>query len=165
MGKDCTAFKATLGLFLHPSRNMGTMHKIFGLFFFALVSLACSDDDNGTGEDCRVVLCTEDFRTVTVKVRDGSGVVVPLDRFEVVNSATGEDLTPVIDQREMEQHRLEGSYPIFTDARSKEYRNKSLKVRFTGFISEKEVVRAEFVVGADCCHVKLLEGDPNIVVD
>ncbi len=140
------------------------MQKIFGLFFVALLSLGCSDDDNGT-KDCRIVLCTEDFRTVAVSVKDGSGVVVPLDRFEVVNSATGEDITPVIDQREMEQLRLEGSYPIFTDARSKEYRNKSLKVRFTGFISEKEVVRAEFVVGADCCHVKLLEGDPNIVID
>ena len=38
-------------------------------------------------------------------------------------------------------------------------------ITFKGYISNEEVINEEFVVGADCCHVSLISGNTEIILD
>ncbi len=144
---------------------MYKMRLIFVLFSFLVLLVNCSDDDDDTVIDCERIGCTEQFVTLTVNVRDASGVVIPLDAFEVIITATGEDITREVSGQEFENFRQNGTYPLFGDEFAEKYRNKTEVISFKGFIEGKQVVNNSYKVGADCCHVLLIDGNPNITVD
>lgn len=136
------------------------------LFFLTslLLSSSCSNTDDNTSS-CNGAVCTFDFRTITVEIKDSSDNPVALDVFKVTNVKTGDDLTLEIFENQWEIMRKNGSYPIFSDRYSNEFRNKTLKINFKGFINDKEVISSDFIVGADCCHVSLIEGENSITIN
>ncbi len=144
------------------------MYKIclISVLFSSLILLMnCSDDDNNVAIDCENIGCTEQFVTLMVNVRDASGVVISLDAFEVVITETGENITREVSDQEFEDFRQNGTYPLFGDELVERYRNKTEVIHFRGFIEDKEVVNSSYKVGADCCHVLLINGDLNITID
>lgn len=145
---------------------MYKMHIPFVLFSFLVLLVNCSDDDGGLERsDCNEVVCTLQFVTLNVSVRDASSVVIPLDAFEVVITATGEDITREVSGQEFENFRQNGTYPLFGDEFAERYKNKTEVINFKGFIEGTEVVNSNYKVGADCCHVLLIDGNLNITVD
>jgi hypothetical protein len=58
-----------------------------------------------------------------------------------------------------------GIYVIFNDSYREAFQNISTDLKFIGVKDSKEVVSADFIVGADCCHVKLISGNRNIIVE
>jgi len=129
--------------------------------------VSCSDDDDNRLErsDCSEVFCTLQFVTLNVEITDASGVVIPLDAFEVTIKETGEDITREVSGPEFEVLRQSGTYPLFGDEFAERYRNEREEIVFRGFIAENEVVSHNYIVGADCCHVLILAGNPKIIIE
>ncbi|WP_299533360.1 hypothetical protein [Ulvibacterium sp.] len=146
---------------------MKTIRIIPVLFAIVTCLSGCSDDDDNGLErsDCNEVVCTLQFVTLNVTIRDASGVVIPLDAFEVTIVKSGEDITREVSGQEFENLRQNGIYPLFGDEFADRYRNNTEIINFKGFIEGKEVVNNNYEVGADCCHVLLVHGDLNIIID
>jgi len=138
---------------------------LFLLWVAHILVVSCDkDDDKNNPPDCTDVTCTEIFVTLTVTVKDASGVVVPLDSFSVVNLENNEDLTRELSANGFEMARQTGTYPLFGDEYVESYQNDALTILFKGFIDGEEVVNAQYEVGADCCHVLLRVGETDIVI-
>ena len=135
------------------------------LIVFVLLGGSCSNDDEPTPADCNDVACTQIFEIIGVSVKNASGVDIPLDRFKVIDTKTGENITLVTNEEDFEAYKNDGFYPIFSDVYRIQYQNKSTTIRFTGFSSDKVIVNEEFEVGADCCHVRLISGNKAIVIE
>ena len=137
--------------------------------FFCLLPIlfaTCTNDDNNSNDiDCNDIASTEIFVTLTITVKNTSGGVIPLDNFNVINVSNNEDLTRELSASGLEMARQNGTYALFGDEHSSRFQNESLDVIFKGFIEGEEVVNAKFKVGADCCHVKLVEGETDIVLE
>ncbi|VAW11780.1 hypothetical protein MNBD_BACTEROID03-419 [hydrothermal vent metagenome] len=141
------------------------MRKIFFLSMVFILPLNCSDNDNDDKTDCSNMACTEIFLSISVTVKDSSGSVISLGRFEVTDLTTGEDLTKEVTEGELETFRQNGIYPLYDDLFVAENQNTTRNIVFKGFINNKEVVNAEYTVGTDCCHVSLVSGDSDITID
>lgn len=126
-----------------------------------LLGISCNNDKT----DCDGVVCTEEFRTIIVSIKDPMGNPVALDKFEVFDLDSGEDITREINANEFELMQQLGTYPIFGDEYSATYKNSSVIINFKGFVANEEIVNVNFKVGADCCHVYLIEGITEIQID
>ena len=103
-------------------------------------------------------MCTEEFRTLTIEIKDSQGNPVALDAFRVINTMDGRELSLEIAQTEFQYLREQGTYPIFSDLFSREYKQREIPINFKGYINETEVVNSNYQVGADCCHVYYISG-------
>ncbi len=135
------------------------------VFFYA----QCSKNDNGPnqgpGVNCAIVLCTAEFVTINIGVEDRDGVKVGLDHFEVRDANTGKVISKDYSSQELEMFRQTGSYPLYDDSFGSEHLNKERSIVFRGFIGGEEVVKGNFTVFADCCHVSLVSGDKTLIID
>jgi len=129
-------------------------------FLFLLSCLSCSKNNS----NCVDTFCTEEFRTITVTIKNSNGTTVALDEFKVLISATDIDITRKVNETEFEMMRKSGTYPLFGDEYSSDYENKEVRINFIGHINNQEIVNADFTVGADCCHVILVEGITEIII-
>ncbi len=125
-----------------------------------------TEDTLSAKADCPAdVICTMMFATVSTTVKDKQNRLFELDSYKVIDSATGKDRTPAMDSAQAQMQRKSGTYAIVTDADVKELANKQIEVEFIGYKAAKEVVRRKFTVGADCCHVRHIAGELEIVVE
>ena len=115
--------------------------------------------------DCSEVICTMEFRSISISLKDKNGMPIALDSFKVNTADTGKDITRQLTDLEWEQIRENGSYPIFGDEFSKEYQNKEVEILFEGFLANEKIASLSYLVGADCCHVQLIEGQLEVVLD
>ena len=127
--------------------------------------VGCANNDGPKLPDCGISFCTQNFVILFANVTDTSGVAIPLDNFEVVDIETGENLTLDSSAQEFKTYREKGTYPIFSDTYRIQYQNTKTTISFKGYISSNEVVNESFVVGADCCHVQLISGNTDIIID
>ena len=121
-----------------------------------LLFQSCSEKD----KECSGV-CTEEYRTIVVEIKDSEGQPVVLDSFKVVELRTGRDLTIEPGDTYM---RERGFYPIFSDRYAREYKQQELQIKFIGNIGGVEVVSEVYKVGADCCHIYYVSGDLELVL-
>ena len=126
------------------------MRHIF-LPLFALIVVSCNDDNNCNGN----LVCTEEFRTVLIEIVDGDGEPVTLDSYTVTNLDTETTL-------QVEDVPGISGYPIANDALLDELPRDGHNLELVGLLNGAEVVRETFLVGHDCCHVILLEGNTTI---
>ncbi|MEK6152975.1 hypothetical protein WIW50_06935 [Flavobacteriaceae bacterium 3-367] len=138
------------------------MKKALFLSTLMLAIWNCSDKNDDDQISCTGVACTEIFVSFSVNVQDSSDMPVALDEFEVRDATTGEDLTRPIDN---DPQRNEGSYPLYDDLFVPGNQNTSREIVFKGFIGGQEVANVVYTVAADCCHVSLVSGNLDIVID
>lgn len=139
------------------------MKIYFGLLIVLLLS-NCKVSNVEDQPDCTNIACTMEYRTITVNVKDKDGGAVALDRFTVVVLPEETDITPDLTDNEMGLMRKNGVYPLFSDRYSNTYQNKQIEINFKGYIDGKQVLDANYRVGADCCHVFMLDGETNLIV-
>ncbi len=131
------------------------------------IILSCSEKELGSEEvqDCSTVYCTYELRWISVKLVDQSGKPVALDRMEVSRVADGKDLTRTYHSEEWNTFRRLGSYPVTGDIDHEHIpKFKHTKLRFQGYIGKREVVRSDYMVTFDCCHIALVAGERELVV-
>lgn len=130
---------------------------------FVLSMLNCSDKGTDDPSNCLGAVCTEEFRTITVSVKDKGGVAVALDYIEVVLS-NGDDVTLDTSGSDYDRMAKNGTYPLFSDQYVAKYSNRELELNFQGYVDDRLLVESDYVVGVDCCHVTLIEGEKDIVI-
>ena len=124
----------------------------------------CNEDESSS-LDCSEIACTLQFISYWDQVKYPDGSNVALDRFNVIDKNSGEDLTRNFTQEELIAFQAAGSYPLYDDLTDAENPGISRTIVFQGFLGEIEIVSEEYLVGTDCCHAGIPEGNLDIIVD
>ena len=141
------------------------MFAKLSLVFLSIFLVACNDKDDPAKQDCSMVSCTQNFVTITVSVKDVPGEAIVLDTYKVIDNATGEDLAADLNAEEYQYLKEQGFYPILSDANRVQYQNTTATLTFKGYVANEEVINEDYEVGADCCHVSLITGNTEIVLE
>jgi hypothetical protein len=130
-------------------------------FGILLSAFKCQTDNP---KPCSVdIACTMEFRTISIQVVDEVGNPILLDSYEVLDSKTGEDITPANDLLLADPH--DGFYVLFDDSKADKYKGKKINVTFKGYKESKLIAQGTFDVGADCCHVYPITKNLKIIVN
>lgn len=138
------------------------------LLCLVLVGLSnCNRNEDDLPEliNCASVACTNEFVTLTVSVKDQDGVLIPLDRYEVIDLKTAEEITPELTSEQLSTARRLAQYPMYSDAFLTGNQNTYRDIVFRGFINEEKLVEAEYRILTDCCHVSVAAGNTNVIID
>ncbi len=122
----------------------------------ATILASCNNNDDDSNSGCENTVCTEEFRTIIVTIKDQSQNSVVLDSFKVINIENGDDMTVLLSSSELEMAQQSGQYPLLNDS-SLEI-NQERKVQFKGFINNQEVINSTYTVSTNCCHINLVSG-------
>jgi hypothetical protein len=118
-----------------------------GLILILLFAGCSSDDDPG------VVICTEEFRMIGVKVNGDE-----LDNFYTLRVETGDEISFT----EGDTYPLVNWYPILDDSYQTILEGVEEEFQFVGEIDGNEVLRENYVIGADQCHIYKVSGPQSI---
>lgn len=136
------------------------MKKNLLIILSVYVLLGCNNDDT---IDCSTIGCTEQFVTITVSIKDQNQNPVSLDYFEVINMENGSDITIGLSPSGLALAQQFGQYPLVEDGGVEN--NQEMSVQFKGFINNQEVISSNYIVGADCCHVSLISGERELILE
>ncbi|WP_224484343.1 hypothetical protein [Robertkochia aurantiaca] len=101
---------------------------------------------------------------IHIKIRNAEGGAVALDSYRVVRKDNGSDLGLEPEQTAIQNMRETGEYLLIDDSFSEQLRNSEQVVKFEGFKDGEMIVSEDYTVGADCCHVRLISGNPELVI-
>lgn len=104
------------------------------------------------------VICTMEFRVIKLQIQDKDGNPVQLDsyytEFKDFNVTIDEELTQL----------EEGFYPVATDGEMDSVSFEGMEVTFIGIRNGSKVVKHNMIIGKDCCHIQLIEGEEKITI-
>lgn len=110
---------------------------------------------------CEGVACQKNWEYIHLDIRTQAGTPPYLTKVVLLRKEDGAIL--------YEHNVLEGysgfEYTLIEDSFQKTLRNKQLSVSFLGYKNDVLLVSKDFVVTADCCHVSLVEGSQQVVID
>ncbi len=134
------------------------IQRIF-LPIVGLVLFSCADTNNG-------LMCTEEYRMLTVTIYDSEMEPIILTDYYTLKTSTDE----IIDFKPENQYidsiyTINGTYILFTDSKMAEASKSGTEFRFQGFIDTLLVVNKPFIIRNDGCHIELVSGNPNIVLN
>ena len=138
-------------------------YKQLTFVLLLLLLYNCSLCDDNTN-DCTNIACTEQFVMITVSIVDQEQNPFILDDYKVTDLDNNIDLTNEL----KEYYKLymdDGVYPIFDDRFQQTYQNQEIDLQFIGYVDGQEILNEIYSVGADCCHVYLISGDYEIIVE
>lgn len=129
------------------------------LLSLATMVLSAASCDKRTDEvpDCSAVLCTMEFRSISVKVTDNNNAPVVLDDHYTENVSTGAIIRP-------ENGTTVGTYVVYSDAGLKTLINQTATFRFVGMKNGNVVVDERYTISGDCCHINKVSGKDTIVI-
>lgn len=131
------------------------MKKTIGLFLvLGFLMLSCSDS-----VECADIVCTKEFRTVSIWFVDANGNPQIVKEFTVVNKRTGEIMTAINDMAS------QGLYVVASDADLLKLSEKGDNVQITAINSKTNVkVQADFVIsgGLCACHINKISGPDTL---
>ncbi|GAA3514418.1 hypothetical protein GCM10022393_30460 [Aquimarina addita] len=128
---------------------------------FTQISCNNDDDDDNVNLDCESAICTEILIRIMVSIKDQNQNPVMLDTYKVINLENGEDITISLTSSELSGLQEFGQYPLIEDGILGV--NQELDVQFVGYVDDQEVVRSNYTVSTDCCHVSLDAGNLELV--
>ena len=131
------------------------------LILFCLIFLfaGCKDE-----KPDQLLICSEQYVTITIKVRDIQNAPVALESFKVTRTADQSDVTIKVDPADYAIMQKQGIYPIANDSSKRQLDNKNVEVVFTGMVGGKVVVNQKYTIGTDKCHVLLVSGEREVIV-
>lgn len=121
--------------------------------------------NNDYTDSCEEIACTEEFRTIVVKIENPAGASIALDDFKVIHVVNQNDITREFSASELEQMQASGTYTLFGDEFSDDIQNFQIDIQFIGIIDGQEIVRSDYRVGADCCHVYHVSGNLTLTIE
>jgi hypothetical protein len=137
--------------------------KSWHLFLFTIAfSFMSCEDENISKDDCdfESIICTEEFRSITLEITDLDGNPVILDDFYTFYDSRKKFEYELNDLQEGK-----GIYPVITDADLQELNREGSTLIFVGEKDGKNLVEHQMVIGHDCCHVLLIEGDDKLIIE
>ena len=142
---------------VYENQHLGM--KTYSLLISSLIILTTFSCETGT--NCaQNQVCTEEFRTVSVKIIDQNQNPVELDSSYVTREVDSKTYRFPTDD-----WPLEGFYIVLTDLEMDEVDKKGSTFILSGFEGGQEVVHEEYVIGHDCCHIELLAGNTELTIN
>ena len=139
--------------------------KNYFLLLFSFILFASCNNDNDPNEnlenDCTTTACTYEFRSILVNIKDSDGNIVKLDKSEVIDSDSKET---ILDETYNDQTSTE-FYLLYSDSFQSEIINEEREIIFKGYIDNNEVISSNYVVSSDCCHIFLVEGNLDLIIN
>lgn len=130
------------------------------LLLFSFSFISC-EEENVDSDDCKdTIICTEEFKTISLEITNSDGDPVVLDDFYTF-----------YDSRKKFEYELNdiqqglGIYPVLTDAEMDEIEKEGTTLIFVGEKDGRNIVEHQMVIGHDCCHVQLIEGQDKIEIE
>ncbi|MBW3544732.1 MAG: hypothetical protein KY428_03880 [Bacteroidetes bacterium] len=137
--------------------------KLFSFIFPLALFMgwsSCNGDAQTMEADCpENIICTEQFEIIQLKLTNTNNQPVALNSFKSTNLDTGQEWKL---EQEFTLEPNSGYYPVLTDAQMKEVAQEGSRIEFIGIINGQKVVKELYVIGHDCCHIKLISGEQDI---
>ena len=134
--------------------------KLFYLACLLLCLSACSERISES-EKCPEVMCTQEFRTVSVRFKDASGNPIVVNDFSAKIKRTGK----VIDIA-ANAAGIKGTYVVISDAERRELQTQgdTIIVTATNPATKQKKAIKYVVSGGKCaCHIGKLSGPEEVV--
>lgn len=138
---------------------MKSIYKVSFLILLLFTSFGCQSNKD---EGCRNSICTAIFVMINVTIEDENGDPVVLDDFEIINLENNSAIDLNMSQFEIDQNAANGIYTIMTDLAMDQ--NEVLNLQFIGFLNSQEVLRRDYVIEKDCCHIQLVSGNTEVIL-
>jgi hypothetical protein len=111
------------------------------------------------------VLCTTEYRMLTVTIKDSQSNPVILSDYFVKKTSTGEIIDFSHEDPFMDSiNRVQGIYFLCTDGMMGMTSKSGTEFEFHGILDTTEIVNEKYLIGNDQCHVLLLSGQTTIVI-
>jgi len=139
------------------------MKNLLILFCFISMAATCQDQ-NANSKDSKEnpctpdIICTMEFRIINLEINNNSGEAVALDKF--YSEINGEKVEIPDDVYEQQN----GTYPVATDGQMKDLDFDGNEVIFFGEMDGKVVIEHKMIIGKDCCHIQLVEGQKEVTI-
>lgn len=132
--------------------------SLVSLFFGCVPT---GDALNDIVESCENKVCTLNFVYLTLKVEDANGQPVELGSHQVIDKASGTDITSRLDTQTFEK----GTYTYYDDGMLQGNQNTTKTIIFKGLGAEQQLLfTEEYEVAIDCCHVAYVSGPLTITL-
>lgn len=134
--------------------------KLFNLSLLGFVLLfSCSE--KVTEAECPAIMCTQEFRSVSVLFKDAAGNPTTVNDFKAVVRRTGKS----IQAEPVDTVNFKGYYPVVTDGHRKQLSTTGDTIDVSAvhpLTNQKKT--AQFVVsGGRCaCHIEKISGPEEI---
>jgi len=143
------------------------MKKIYVSALLIFLLCACKKDEKITGKDPCVCYgeteCTDIYKSITIELKNQNNQPIRLDQYYTVSVATGEKFSFQHPEADSIGRSL-GKYIIFADKFIQSTEKCGKDFEFTGLRNGVEIVRKTFKIGHDCCHVRIVTGNPEIII-
>jgi hypothetical protein len=133
------------------------MRTLFGLLILSSLIISCNQNGNCLGTQA----CTEELRIITVDIYASNNSPVSLDSAYSI-LADGRSFSFENDDLLL---GTSGTYTILTDAEMDHVEKRGTEVIFEGWIDQDKVISEVYLIGHDCCHIELLDGETNLIID
>ena len=135
---------------------------ILSLILFSVLVPGCESVSDSVNEtDCTTVLCTMEYRSITVTIKHKTdSTLYHLTDYKVKRVSDNSDVTPKHDNLS----GYSGYYSIANDGKMDLYKFMNVEVEFTGYVNNSIVIQKRFIVTADCCHISLVEGNVSLFI-
>lgn len=139
------------------------MKNLLVIFCFISMAATCQDK-NSKSQDKKNpcdpnIMCTMEFRIIDLEIRDNAGEAIILDEF--YSEVDGEKIEIPDDVYELN----DGFYPVATDGQMEVLDFDGNEVTFYGMLNGETVVKHKMIIGKDCCHIQLVEGEQKTVIE
>lgn len=129
------------------------MYK-FLILLVLLVLGFCKQDDTLDTNCPEEIICTHEFRSITLKITDSNNSPVALDYYYSFNKSSGQIY-------KLKGDTSAGIYTILTDAEMGNILQKGSEIIFSG-TKNGEKLTERFLIGHNCCHLVKLEGENEV---
>jgi hypothetical protein len=139
------------------------MLKYFFLLVSPLLLLSCKDDDLPNDECPLNLACTEELRSIVVRITL-NGEPLILENPLTVQTASGE----VFDFTSAGFFYPNGEYIVLTDGQFDSVEKDGSEFTFQASYTIDDETRSleqSYIIGHDCCHIILLDGPETIEVN
>lgn len=130
-----------------------------------LVASLLSCKKKTTEANCENQMCTEEFRSVSIKFVDNKGAAADVKDFSVVNQRTGEK---VYANSIIAYSMIKGSYMVVDDGNTKSLSEQgdNLKITATSLATNQTKSVLIKVSGGECaCHINKVSGPDQVTFD
>lgn len=136
-------------------------HILFKSLFAAtfLSLLQCKTAE--TNGNCATVMCTMEFRMLTVSIKDKAGNFYKADKVETYTQAG-----KMIYSQSSPSFTPDSSYTVIDDNNLKDLqKNVQSELDFKIFKDGSVIKTSKYVVSADCCHISKVSGAAQIIIE
>jgi hypothetical protein len=126
-----------------------------------VIGILVCDCDRDSKSDCGNTLCTLEFKGIAILIKHTTdSTAVLLTSYKVLRVSDNKDITINHDST----FGKFGYYTLVDDSEKAMLKNINVEIEFQGYIENSLVIKEQFVVTADCCHVSLLSGETEVYI-